>query len=117
MKIPLRSTRISARLVAACLAPLIFTTIATQSQTNPKSSVPDEKARGAAIGRMLLDKQFQASASIWSWFSGGSFRMDLDEPFAVAPNPGSGGVVVADEVARAAGGFAGPAIDKHSGIR
>jgi hypothetical protein len=85
MKIEPRPTRTSARLAAACLAPLILATIATQAQTaqtNPKSSAPtrkeaamslhatgpfevkidpqpaDEKAGGAAIGRMLLDKQF-----------------------------------------------------------
>jgi Protein of unknown function (DUF3224) len=86
MKIAPRSTRTSAfqrfRLTTACLAALILATIATQAQTNPKSSVPtkkeavmslhaigpfevkinpqppDEKAGGAAIGRMLLDKQF-----------------------------------------------------------
>jgi hypothetical protein len=86
MKIAPRSTRTSAfqrsRLTAACLAPLILATIATQAQTNPKSSAPtkkaavmslraigpfevkinpqppDEKAGGAAIGRMLLDKRF-----------------------------------------------------------
>jgi hypothetical protein len=85
MKIERRPTRISARLAAACLAPLILATIAIQAQTtqtNPKSSAPtrkeavmslhatgpfevkidpqapDEKGGGAAIGRMLLDKQF-----------------------------------------------------------
>jgi hypothetical protein len=86
MKIAPRSTLTSAfqrsRLTAACLTALILATIATQAQTNPKSSAPtkkeavmslhaigpfevkidpqppDEKAGGAAIGRMLLDKQF-----------------------------------------------------------
>jgi hypothetical protein len=84
MKIEPRPTRISARLSAACLAPLILATIAIQAQTtqtNPKSSTstkkavmslhatgpfevkidpqpPDEKGGGAAIGRMFLDKQF-----------------------------------------------------------
>jgi len=85
MKIAPRPTRISARLAAACLAPLILATIAIHAQTtqtNPKSSAPtrkeavmslhatgpfdvkidpqppDEKGGGAAIGRMFLDKQF-----------------------------------------------------------
>jgi Protein of unknown function (DUF3224) len=70
------------RIAAACLAPLLLATIATQAQGNPKSSAPtkneavlplhatgpfevkidpqppEEKAGGAAIGRMLIDKQF-----------------------------------------------------------
>jgi hypothetical protein len=85
MKIAPASTRISAlrpRLATACLASLIFGAIATLAQTNPKPSAPtkneavlslhatgpfdvkldpqpsDEKGGGAAIGRMLLDKQF-----------------------------------------------------------
>jgi hypothetical protein len=69
------------RLAAACLAPLLLVTIAMHAQTNSKPSTstkkaatslhatgpfevkidpqpPDEKGGGAAIGRMLLDKQF-----------------------------------------------------------
>jgi hypothetical protein len=69
------------RLAAACLAPLLLVTITMHAQTDPKSSnpaktaiislhatgpfevkidpqPPDEKGGGAAIGRMLLDKQF-----------------------------------------------------------
>ena len=79
------STRASAHLAAACLALLILATITTQAQTaqsNPKASASakkeaiislhatgpfevkidpqpaDEKGGGAAIGRMLIDKQF-----------------------------------------------------------
>jgi hypothetical protein len=78
------STRASAslrsRLTAACLAPLLLSTLATRAQTDPKSNPPkkaimslhatgpfevkidpqppDEKGGGPAIGRMLLDKQF-----------------------------------------------------------
>ena len=85
MKIAPASTRASAslcsHLAAACLTPLLLATISTHAQTNPKSSTPtkqavrslhatgpfevkidpqapDEKAGGAAIGRMLIDKQF-----------------------------------------------------------
>jgi hypothetical protein len=70
------------RIAAACLASLIVSTAPTQAQTGPGPSAPirkqaamslhatgtfevkmdpqpaDEKAGGAAIGRMLLDKQF-----------------------------------------------------------
>lgn len=68
-------------IVVICLAPLILPAISMQAQTNPASSpsakkpalslhatgpfevkidpqAPDEKAGGAAIGRMLIDKQF-----------------------------------------------------------
>jgi hypothetical protein len=85
MKIAPASTRASAalcsRLAAACLTPLLLAAISTNAQPNPKSSLPakkaivslhatgtfevkidpqppDEKGGGAAIGRMLLDKQF-----------------------------------------------------------
>jgi hypothetical protein len=85
MKITSSLTGTSARLAAACLAPLFLATTAVQAQmaqNNPKSSAPaekkavmvlhatgsfevkvnpqapDEKAGGAAIGRMLLEKQF-----------------------------------------------------------
>jgi hypothetical protein len=85
MKIAPASTQARAssrsRLAAACLAPLLLATVSTHAQTNPKSSAPtkkavmslhatgpfdvkidpqppDEKSGGAAIGRMLLDKQF-----------------------------------------------------------
>jgi hypothetical protein len=85
MKIARASTRASASrcsgLAAACLTPLLLATINIHAQTNPKSSTrekkeimslhangpfevkidpqpPDEKGGGAAIGRMLLDKQF-----------------------------------------------------------
>jgi hypothetical protein len=79
------SASLRSRLAAACLTPLLLATLSTQAQTssqaNPKSSAPttkaipslhaigtfevkidpqpaDEKGGGAAIGRMLLDKQF-----------------------------------------------------------
>jgi hypothetical protein len=42
--------------------------------------------------------------------------MDLDEPFAFAADPRGGGVVVSDEMALTAGGFAGAAIGKDSGV-
>jgi hypothetical protein len=85
MKTAPSSTRVPARrlrLTAALLASLVLVTIATQAQTNPESSAPtkkeavaslhatgpfdvkidpqapEEKAGGAAIGRMLLYKQF-----------------------------------------------------------
>jgi hypothetical protein len=85
MKIEPASTRASASLrsclAAACLTPLLLAAISTHAQTNPKSSTPtkkavtslhatgpfevkldpqppDDKAGGAAIARMLLDKQF-----------------------------------------------------------
>ena len=69
-------------IVAICLIPFILPSISTQAQTNSTSSpsakkepvlflhatgpfevkidpqAPDEKAGGAAIGRMLIDKQF-----------------------------------------------------------
>jgi hypothetical protein len=69
-------------IVAICLVPLILPAVATQAQITPTSSpsakkepvisfhaagpfevkidpqAPDEKAGGAAIGRMLIDKQF-----------------------------------------------------------
>jgi hypothetical protein len=75
------SASLRLRLAAACLTPLLLATISTHAQTNPQSSTttkkavmpihatgpfevkidpqpPDEKGGGAAIGRMLLDKQF-----------------------------------------------------------
>jgi len=85
MKIAPASNRASAslcsHLAAACLTPLLLATISTHAQTKPKSSTPtkqavislhatgpfevkidpqppDEKAGGAAVGRMLIDKQF-----------------------------------------------------------
>ena len=86
MKIAPSSTRtfvsLRSRLAAACLAPLLLATISVEAQTNPKSSSPtkkdgviplhatgpfevkidpqppEEKAGGAAVGRMLLAKQF-----------------------------------------------------------
>jgi Protein of unknown function (DUF3224) len=85
MKTAPSSTRLPARrsrLTAALLASLVLVTIATQAQTNPKSSAPtkgeavaslhatgpfdvkivpqppDETAGSPAIGRMLFDKQF-----------------------------------------------------------
>ncbi|HEX4577259.1 MAG TPA: DUF3224 domain-containing protein [Edaphobacter sp.] len=78
MMIAPSSIRISSRrsrLAAACLAPLILATISTQAAPAKKEAVlslhatgpfevkidpqaADEKAGGAAIGRILLDKQF-----------------------------------------------------------
>jgi hypothetical protein len=86
MKIAPSSTRtfvsLRSRLAAACLVPLLLATISAEAQANPKSSAPtkkeaviplhaagpfevkiepqppEEKAGGAAVGRMLLAKQF-----------------------------------------------------------
>jgi hypothetical protein len=74
------SVSLCSLLAAACLTPLVFATISTHAQTNPKSTPPkkaimslhatgpfevkidpqppEEKGGGPAIGRMLLDKQF-----------------------------------------------------------
>jgi Protein of unknown function (DUF3224) len=76
------STPMRISIVAICMVPLILPAIATQAQTSSTSSsstkkepvitlhatgpfevkidpqAPDEKAGGAAIGRMLIDKQF-----------------------------------------------------------
>jgi Protein of unknown function (DUF3224) len=76
------STPMRISIMAICLIPLILPAISTQAQTNSTSSpsakkepvlslhaigpfevkidpqAPDEKAGGAAIGRMLIEKQF-----------------------------------------------------------
>jgi Protein of unknown function (DUF3224) len=74
------STGVSAFIRAACLASIVLTAIPARSQTNPNIPAPatkeaplhatgpfevkiapqppDENAGGAAIGRMLFDKQF-----------------------------------------------------------
>jgi hypothetical protein len=76
------SAPVRACITAACLASLVLSTLSAQAQTGPKSPPPtkgeavmslhatgpfevkinlqpsDEKAGGAAIGRMLFDKQF-----------------------------------------------------------
>ena len=82
MRIASRLTRVSACLAVACFASLVHASIATHAQTTPESSAatrkeavaslhatgafevkinpqpPDEKSGGAAVGRMLLEKQF-----------------------------------------------------------
>src|SRR3984957_16328589 len=118
-------------IVAICLVPLILPAVATQAQITPTSSpsakkepvisfhaagpfavkidpqAPDEKAGGAAIGRMLIDKQFHGdleATSKGTMLSAGT---------AVK---GSAGYVALELVTGSLHGHTGTFVLQHTGI-